>query len=264
MADPLDISGKSIGEMAAVRAAAQKEADEIQRKLDELMAKRNSILGTILRVNFLWGFRRTEAVGYLHRRELKSRITVFVKVFHGKRENHRFEVALLDTVGLLYDRLKALDATAMKQYYDCRLLYPMGRLRRLEAHQTFLDQQIPDDARLVLVGKKSFAWDLNTKGPNVRLSNNNFTALNVSHGDYEAVYGTISISSGQHYWEVKVDAIRDMDDVMIGVSPRVADQRSRHSPYERFYGWHATNGRKMRPHHSSGRTEAANYGNPAK
>ena len=75
----------------------------------------------------------------------------------------------------------------------------------------------------MLVGKKSFAWDLNTKGPNIRLSNNNFTATNVSHGDYEAAYGTVSISSGIHYWEVKIDFIRDMDDVMIGVSPKIAD-----------------------------------------
>ena len=87
----------------------------------------------------MWGFKKTEAKGYLSRGELKTRITVFVKVFHGKRETHKFSVSILDKIGIIYERLMALDPQAMKQYYDYRLLYPMGRLRRLEATDSFLD-----------------------------------------------------------------------------------------------------------------------------
>ena len=40
----------------------------------------------------------------------------------------------------------------------------------------------------------------------------------MSHGEFEPVYGSIAMSSDIHYWEVKINYIRDMNDVMIGVS----------------------------------------------
>ena len=84
-----------------------------------------------------------------------------MKVFHGKRELHKFAVSIFDKIHTIYERLLAIDRTAMKAYYEMRLLYPMGWLRRLDAHinDTFIGQRIPDGARLVLVGKKSFTWD---------------------------------------------------------------------------------------------------------
>ena len=50
----------------------------------------------------------------MSRRELKTHITVFVKVFHGKRETHKFTVSILDKIGIIYERLMALDPQAMK------------------------------------------------------------------------------------------------------------------------------------------------------
>lgn len=66
----------------------------------------------------------------------------------------------------------------MQQYYNTRLVYPMGYLRNLSTclNDTFQMQQIPDNAKLVLVGQRSFTWDLNAKGPNINLLNNNLTA----------------------------------------------------------------------------------------
>ena len=131
-----------------------------------------------------------------------------------------------------------------------------------------MDQRIPDGAKLVLVGKRSFNWDPNNKGPNMKLNNKNLTATNMSHSDFEPVFGSISMNSDTHYWEVKINYIRDMNDVMIGVSqgmPKIIDTRNRMSPYERFYAWHATAGRKMRPHPSgNGKPEQSDYGQHAK
>ena len=102
----------------------------------------------------------------------------------------------------------------------------------------------------------------------MKLSNHNLTATNMSHSDFEAVYGNIGISTDTHYWEVKINYIRDMNDVMIGVmqgQPRVSDSRMRYSVYDRFYAWHATAGRKMRPNPSgNGRPEQSDYGQHAK
>ena len=95
----------------------------------------------------------------------------------------------------------------------------MGSLRNLSFYQdqTFIDQGIPQDARLVFVGQQSFTWDLNQKGPNINLLNNKLTANKKSEVDYESVLGTMAISSGQHYWEIRIDKFVDLDDIIIGV-----------------------------------------------
>mmetsp|Transcript_7920 Transcript_7920/g.12254 ORF Transcript_7920/g.12254 Transcript_7920/m.12254 type:complete len:96 (-) Transcript_7920:133-420(-) len=91
---------------------------------------------------------------------------------------HRFEVSILDTIQTLLNKLQALEPQEMKQYYQVRLIYPMGSLRNLSSNlsDSFIDQQLPDQARLVLVGKRSFTWDPNAKGANINLINGNLTA----------------------------------------------------------------------------------------
>lgn len=96
----------------------------------------------------------------------------------------------------------------------------MGYLRNLSLclNDTIQMQQIPDNAKLVLVGQRSFTWDLNAKGPNINLLNNNLTANKKQEVDYETVLGSISISSGTHYWEIKIEKFVELDDIIVGVS----------------------------------------------
>ena len=95
----------------------------------------------------------------------------------------------------------------------------MGHLRNLSdcLDETFLDQDIPHEARLVLVGQQSFTWNINAKGPNIKLFNGNLTANKKSEADYEAVLGTVPIGSGVHYWEFKIDKFVEQDDIIVGV-----------------------------------------------
>ena len=128
---------------------------------------------------------------------------------------------------MILDKLKRIDQAEMQQYYHTRLVYPMGYLRNLSQclNETFLDQQIPDEAQLVLVGQRSFTWDLNNKGPNINLLNNNLTANKKQEVDYETVLGSIQISSGTHYWEIKIEKFVELDDIIIGVSLKGMDIR---------------------------------------
>ena len=75
------------------------------------------------------------------------------------------------------------------------------------------------------MGQRSFTWDLNFKGPNINLLNNNLTANKKQEVDYETVLGSISISSGTHYWEIKIDKFVELDDIIIGVSQKGMDIR---------------------------------------
>ena len=53
--DPLHMSDKTLEEMVKLRDAAQKDADEIQVKLDHLIARKKDILSKIVKVDFIWG-----------------------------------------------------------------------------------------------------------------------------------------------------------------------------------------------------------------
>lgn len=161
--------------------------------------------------------------GYIQRGQLKSYITVYVKTFHGDRKNHEFKVSILDRVYTIYERLYKIDRVAMKQYFEKALIYPMGCLRRVDAYMndTFFDLQIPDGARLVLVGKHSFTWDPNTKGRSLRLSGGNLTVRKASmEVDYDGCFGSFPLKEDTHYWEIKILNFYDLNDIMIGVSSR--------------------------------------------
>ena len=65
-----------------------------------------------------------------------------MKVFHGERKTFTFRVSILEPIGGLFNLLLKEDKEEMQQYYQTRLIYPMGCLRNLSecAQDSFLDQ----------------------------------------------------------------------------------------------------------------------------
>lgn len=55
-----------------------------------------------------------------------TRITLYVKVFHGDRKTHKIDVSILDKISVVVDKLKELEGPEMKRYYHSKLIYPMG------------------------------------------------------------------------------------------------------------------------------------------
>lgn len=79
--------------------------------------------------------------------------------------------------------------------------------------------RIPDGAKLILTGNLTFQWDQTTKGPGIKSSNNNLTlAKGVDSPDYASAKGTLSFSSGKHYWEIRVDKCDDDEFLFVGVA----------------------------------------------
>jgi tripartite motif-containing protein 9/67 len=102
------------------------------------------------------------------------------------------------------------------------------------------------------VGKRTFAWDPNAKGPNINLLNGNLTANKKQAEDYQTVLGTVEISSGKHYWEVKIEKFVEIDDIIIGISQKGIDINQRPFDTGKFWGWICTGGRKLYPSQPGG------------
>jgi hypothetical protein len=79
-------------------------------------------------------------------------------------------VLVSDKLDKLRELLMQREPEEMSSYHVIRLVYPMGTIKNLSLDQTFDQQDIPNEAQLVLLGQKSFTWDLNYKGSNIQVS----------------------------------------------------------------------------------------------
>jgi len=48
--------------------------------------------------------------------------------------------------------------------------------------------------------------------------NYNLTANKKAQVEFENVFGTVTMSSGVHYWEITIDKIVENDDIIIGIA----------------------------------------------
>lgn len=83
---------------------------------------------------------------------IRSKIKVHVKTFHGKRMNYDFTVLISDKLDKLCELLMQREPEEMSSYHVIRLVYPMGTIKNLNLDLTFEQQDIPNEAQLVLLG----------------------------------------------------------------------------------------------------------------
>jgi hypothetical protein len=131
----------------------------------------------IIPIDYRWGGK-----GYLRKECIKKKIIIYVKTFYASRTKHRFEVDINSKVGTLIGKTisqnynskieKLGDEEEIASYHVIKFMYPMGRMRSVSLTETFAQQNIPENACLVMIGKKDFCWDTNRRGRNitVRLS----------------------------------------------------------------------------------------------
>jgi hypothetical protein len=70
----------------------------VQSKLDELTKDYADRESKIVEVSFLKG-----GCGFIQRRELKTHLKIYVKVFHGQRKVHEIDVAIMDKIQVIFD-----------------------------------------------------------------------------------------------------------------------------------------------------------------
>lgn len=126
---------------------------------------------SIIEVRYNWGLGFIQVsfnrLTDFQRKEIRSKIKVQVKTFHGNRTNYEFIVSITDKLDRLRELLCQREPEEMTSYHVIKFIYAMGTMRTLALDQSFEQQEIPHGAQLVLLGQKTFTWDLNYKGSNI-------------------------------------------------------------------------------------------------
>ena len=71
------------------------------------------------------------------------------------------------------------------------------------------------------------------------------TANKKNDTDHETVLANIGFDSGQHYWEITVDAFVDLEDIYVGVAKHNIGLYTRATDTGWFWGWIWTGDKKF-------------------
>ncbi|CAI2381496.1 unnamed protein product [Moneuplotes crassus] len=208
----------------------------------------------IVSVNFNWG-----GEGRLTKKQIKIKIRIFVKTFFGNRTKHEVVVGINDRVESLVDKLNTNDELSC--FHVIKFIYPMGRVKHLSMSDTFANQNIPEGACLVMIGKKDFHWDMAMKGRNIIIYNQ-LTANKKHETTHETILANVGFDSGTHYWEITIDSFVDLDDICVGVAKGNVNLYTPATETGCFWGWVATGEKKFEPT-SEGR-QISRFGEPCK
>jgi len=125
------------------------------------------------------------AVATIHRNELKNKIAVRVKSFHGLRKIYTIEVEIDKTIDDLKELLLNADSEGdFKEFIQLNLIHTIvsysitmkGKLKELSGKEKIVDSGITHKTLLIVVGIKYFTWDASHKGDNIDVKHLNNVA----------------------------------------------------------------------------------------
>jgi len=210
---------------------------------------------SIFQIQLRWG-----GIASIEEKQLKKKIDISIKTFYANKKKISLSVDFNTTVQQLKNILLESHLENPKTVCNLRLIYPMGYIQELSGNSQTLEQyKIPDRANIVLLVQTTFTWDPNVKGAQIKLSNNNLTCSKPPDSDYQTILGNISLSSGRHYWEIKVDHYNDDEDLFIGMARKTINLYARPLDTKMFWGYMPLCAKKFGPDGA-----LYDYGFPAK
>lgn len=89
------------------------------------LSKDSPLGDKIIELQYIWG------TGFIQRKDIRSKIKVSVKTFHGKRVNYEFTVHITDKLDKLRELLSQREPDEMSTYHVIKLVYSMGTMKSL-------------------------------------------------------------------------------------------------------------------------------------
>lgn len=147
------------------------------------------------------------------------KILIHVKTFFGKRLKVSLIVDIRNTVQQIKNKVFEKCEENAKNFYNIRIIYPVGYMQELDVSTYSLETyKVPNNASLLMLVNTTFTWNPANKGAGIKLLNGNLTANKNGDSDYQTAFGNLPLSSGRHYWEIKIDKFIDEEDIFVGVA----------------------------------------------
>ena len=167
-------------------------------------------------VSLSWG-----GTCYMNPSSMSPSLHISIKLFSAGRKTFEYDWCLTqDFSSLLQSLRKQLSLPANIQLI---LYYPQGKLRKILPTDSPLRLKLKNNSKLVAVARQSFTWDAGRKSANIELLDDLLTLRKKEDSEvmFESVLGTVSMSSGLHQWEIKMDFMVEFDEeeeIFIGVA----------------------------------------------
>lgn len=210
----------------------------------------------MIEIKFKWGGK-----GYLLAKDVQKVINVKVKVFFGKREVKVLQLPIESTISDLFNELKTKMKDELAIITNPRFYYPMGTIQHLDSQvKTLSDYQIPDNAQILMIAKKPFQWaNCDRKPDTLELTNKNLTVKVIKSkdpnkqksGNAATILGNTAMTSGKHYWTIKLDYLNHNDDSLsVGICLEDLDRSSIPQNQGVYWGFQPIICQKFSPDHS--------------
>jgi uncharacterized protein YciU (UPF0263 family) len=167
-------------------------------------------------VKLTWG-----GVGYLNPSSIASSVHFSIKLFSAGRKTFQYEWGINQDFSLLFTLLQK--QLSLPANIRLNLYFPRGKLNKVLVTDTPLKLKLKSHTKFIAITKQNFTWDASKKSANIELLDDLLTVKKKDDTEImcESVLGTVSMSSGVHQWEIKMDFLMDYEEeeeVYIGVA----------------------------------------------
>jgi hypothetical protein len=203
---------------------------------------------------------------------LRETITIRLKTFYGQRNIFKLEVNINDKLADIVTKLCIEEDTILKDITEVvkwtynnqyRLFTTIGKLKELSVYKSYRDENIGNDALIVLLPVNSINFSDLHKGHLIYLDNNNRTSTKQGGDEHQIVLTEQGYSIGKNYCEVILDTEPYERSVIVGVSLKRNDFNLNPNDVKGFWGFVLSDCKKV-TNNAQGKVELTEYGDVCK
>ena len=160
---------------------------------------------------------------YLNPSSVTSSAHFSVKLFTASRKSFQYEWGISQDFTLLFSLLQK--QLSLPPNIQLTLYFPKGKLVKVQPSDSPFGLKLKNHTKMIGITKQNFTWDTTKKSANIELLDDLLTVKKKDESEvmFDSVLGTVSMGSGLHQWEIKMDFLMDYEEeeeVFIGVASK--------------------------------------------
>jgi hypothetical protein len=181
--------------------------------------------------------------GSINKKNIKTKITVKIKLFLNDRNNYILEnIDINSEINILFNKivekeneLKIINKFNINKQY--RIFSCKFKIHELNINNKFYEEKIFENEILLIFNQKKLFFSEILKSPNIILQQNNSIALKTISDSHNYVLGDISYTNGKNYFEINLITDPFEKSVLIGVATKKDPKNINILDVKNFYGY---------------------------